>query len=209
MKITIFGSTGGTGKELVNQALAAGHEVTVYVRNPAKLTGLQDRVTVVQGNLEDRGAIGEAVAGAEAVISALGPTNNKPGNPLTAGMDHIVTAMENHHVQRLIVATGAGVADPNDKPQMIGRFFGLALRLFAKHILADSQGMVAVVRKSNLDWTLARAPRLNDNPGAGRLKVGYAGQGPGTQLSRADFARFMLEQLHDDTWLRKAPMVSN
>ncbi|MBK7181295.1 MAG: NAD(P)H-binding protein [Chloroflexi bacterium] len=93
MKITIFGSTGGTGKELVNQALAAGHEVTVYVRNPAKLTGLQDRVMVVQGNLEDRDAIGEAVAGAEAVISALGPTNNKPGNPLTAGMDHIVTAM--------------------------------------------------------------------------------------------------------------------
>ncbi|MBK8129266.1 MAG: NAD(P)H-binding protein [bacterium] len=107
------------------------------------------------------------------------------------------------------MATGAGVADPNDKPQMIGRFFGLALRLFAKHILADSQSMVAVVRKSNLDWALARAPRLNDNPGAGRLKVGYAGQGPGTQLSRADFARFMLEQLHDDTWLRKAPMVSN
>ncbi|MBK8129267.1 MAG: NAD(P)H-binding protein [bacterium] len=92
MKITIFGSTGGTGKELVNQALAAGREVTVYVRNPAKLTGLQDRVMVVQGNLEDRDAIGEAVAGAEAVISALGPTNNKPGNPLTAGMDHIVTA---------------------------------------------------------------------------------------------------------------------
>jgi hypothetical protein len=60
-----------------------------------------------------------------------------------------------------------------------------------------------------LDWTLARAPRLNDKPGTGQIKVGYAGQGPGTQLARADFARFMLDQVASDAWLRKAPMLSN
>lgn len=209
MKVTVFGSTGGTGKELVNQALAAGHDVTVYVRNPAKLSVTHDKLRVVQGNLDEPDKIGEAIAGAEAVLSALGPTSNKPGKPLTEGMRHIVTAMEKHKVQRLIVATGAGVADPNDKPQLIGRLFGLALRLFAKHVLADSQSMVAVVRNSDLKWILTRGPRLNDKPGTGQIKVGYAGQGPGTQLSRADFAQFMLEQIHDDTWLRKAPMVSN
>lgn len=209
MKITIFGSTGGTGKELVNQALAAGYDVTVYVRNPAKLTISHDRLTVVQGNLAEPDNMREAITGADAVLSALGPTSNKPGNPLTEGMGHIVTTMERHHVQRLIVATGAGVADPNDKSQLIGRVFGLALRLFAKHVLADSQGMVAVVRNSSLKWTLARAPRLNDNPGTGKIKVGYAGHGPGTQLSRADFAGFMLEQIKDETWVRKAPMLSN
>jgi hypothetical protein len=60
-------------------------------------------------------------------------------------------------------------------------------------------------------WSLrcARAPRLNDNPGTGQLKVGYAGKGPGIQITRADFARFMLDQLTDNTWLHKAPMVSN
>lgn len=209
MKVTIFGSTGGTGKELVKQALAAGHDVTVYVRNPDKLFVTNDQLKVIQGTLDEPNKINEAISGADVVLSALGPTSNKPGKPLTEGMHHIVTAMEKQNVERLIVATGAGVADPNDKPQLIGRLFGLALRLFARHVLADSQGMVAVMQNSNLNWTLTRAPRLNNQPGTGQIKVGYAGRGPGTQLSRADFARFMLEQINDGTWWHKAPMVSN
>ncbi len=209
MKLTIFGATGGTGRELVRQALADGYEVTVFVRNPAKITQSQERLTVIQGEMAEAEKIAKAVAGADAVISGLGPTSNSPERPLTAGMTHIVAAMKSAGVSRLIAATGAGVADPNDRPQLVGRLFGLALRLFAKHVLADSQGMVAAIRGSDLAWTLARAPRLNDNQGTGKLKVGYAGQGPGTQLARADFARFMLDQVQSDTWLRKAPMLSN
>jgi putative NADH-flavin reductase len=209
MNLTIFGSTGSTGQELVKQALAAGHQVTVYVRNPAKVSLSHDRLRVIQGTLEEQDKISAAIAGSEAVLSALGPTSNEPGSPLTNGLRHIVNAMEMHGANRLIVATGAGVADPNDKPQLVGRFFGLALRLFAKHVLADSQGMVAVIRNSSLNWTLARTPRLNNKPGTGQIKAGYAGQGPGTQLSRVDFARFMLAQVQDNTWSRKAPMVSN
>lgn len=209
MKITIFGSTGGTGKELVKQALTEGYDVTAYVRNPTRLSLTHDRLTIVQGNLDEPDKIREAIAGADVVLSALGPTSNKPGKPLTEGIRHIINAMEQQSVSRLIAATGAGVADPHDKPQLMGRVIGLGLRLFAKHVLADSQGMVAIIRNSDLNWTLARAPRLNDKPGTGHIKVGYAGQGPGTQLSRVDFAQFMLEQIHDNTWSRKAPMLSN
>ena len=209
MKLTIFGATGGTGQELVKQALAEGHEVTVYVRTPAKLGITHDRLTVVQGTMDEPDKIRQAMAGAEAVLSALGPTSNTPARPLTAGMQHIIAAMRKHQVKRLIAATGAGVADPHDKPQLVGRLFGLALRLFARHVLADSQGMVAAIRGSDRAWTLARAPRLHDKPTTGQIKVGYAGQGPGTQLARADFARFMLDQLKTDTWVGKAPMLSN
>lgn len=209
MKLTIFGATGGTGRELVKLALAEGHDITAYVRNPDKVTESHERLTVIQGEMNEPDKIAQAVAGAEVVISALGPTSNTPERPLTTGMTHIVAAMQAADVKRLIAATGAGVADPNDKPQLVGRLFGLALRLFARHVLADSRGMVAAVRNSDLEWTLARAPRLNDNPGTGQIKVGYAGQGPGTQLSRADFARFMLDQVTSDAWRRKAPMLSN
>jgi putative NADH-flavin reductase len=209
MKLTIFGATGGTGRELVKQGLADGHEVTVYVRNPDKVTQSPDRLTIVQGEMDEPEKIAQAITGADAVISALGPTSNSPERPLTNGMNQIVTAMKAAGVSRLIAATGAGVADPNDKPQLVGRLFGLALRLFARHVLADSQGMVNAIRNSGLDWTLARAPHLNDKPGTGQIKVGYAGKGPGTQLARADFARFMLDQLSSDEWVRKAPMLSN
>jgi hypothetical protein len=91
----------------------------------------------------------------------------------------------------------------------VGQLFGPAMRVFAKHVLVDSTGMVNAIRSSNLNWTLARVPRLQDKPGTGQIKVGYAGQGPGTQLARADFARFMLEQLQNDQWVQKAPMLSN
>jgi NAD(P)-dependent dehydrogenase (short-subunit alcohol dehydrogenase family) len=209
MKLMILGATGGTGQELVKQALADGHEVTVYVRNRAKLNMSHDRLKVVEGTMAELDKMSQAMAGSAAVLSALGPTSNTPARPLTEGMQNVITAMKQQNVQRLIVSTGAGVADPNDKPQLIGRLFGLALRLFARHVLADSQGMVAAVRGSDRAWTLARAPRLNDKPASGRIKVGYAGQGPGTQLSRADFARFMLDQVQSDKWVGKAPMLSN
>lgn len=209
MKLTIFGATGGTGKELVQQALAAGHQVTAYVRTPSKLSLTDDRLSVIQGQMDEAEKINQAIAGADAVLSTLGPTSNKPGQPLTRGMQQIIAAMKRQNVERLIATTGAGVADPNDRPQLIGRLFGLALRLFSKNVLADSQEMVAAIRNSGLNWTLARAPRLTDKPATGQIKVGYAGKGPGTQLTRADFARFMLDQLESDSWSRKAPMLSN
>lgn len=209
MKLTIFGATGGTGKEVVKQALARGHDVTVYVRTPSKVSTQHERLTIVQGEMNEPTKIRQAIAGADAVISALGPTSNTPERPLTEGMQHIVGAMQAEGVDRLIAATGAGVADPNDKPQLVGQIFGLALRVFAKHVLADSTGMVEAIRSSNLNWTLARAPRLQDKPGTEQIKVGYAGQGPGTQLARADFAHFMLDQLQSDQWVQKAPMLSN
>jgi putative NADH-flavin reductase len=209
MKVTVFGATGGTGKEVVKQGLAAGHTITAYARNPTKLDVSHERLKVIQGEMSEGDKISQALAGADAIISALGPTSNKPERPLTEGMQRIVATMKEQGVERIIVATGAGVADPQDKPQLIGRLFGLALRIFARHVLADSMGMVTAVRDSDLNWTLARAPRLTDTAGGGQIKVGYAGQGPGTQLARADYARFMLEQLETAVWSRKAPMLSN
>lgn len=209
MNLTIFGATGRTGQALVHQALEAGHDVTAYARTPTKLDVEHDRLTIVQGEMNEPDAIRKAIEGADVVLSALGPSSNKPVRPLTAGMQNIVDAMKAEGVNRLIASTGAGVKAPEDEPDLIGRFFGFTLKTFAKNVLADSQGMVDVIKNSGLDWTIARAPRLLDKPQVGRLKVGYAGKGPGTSLTRADFAHFMLSQIDSDEWLRKLPMVSN
>lgn len=209
MRLTVFGATGGTGREIIKQALEAGHEVVAYVRNPAKLSQTAERLTVVQGEMNQPEKIRKAVAGADAVISALGPVNNKPERPLTAGMQNIINAMQRENVNRLIATTGAGVEAPEDKPPLVGKVIGMALRLFAKNVLLDSQGMVDAVQNSDLDWTVIRAPRLTDGPKTERVKVGYAGQGPGTMLTRADYAYFIISQLDDGTWSKKLPMVSN
>lgn len=209
MKLTILGATGRTGQELVEQALEAGHEVVAYVRNPAKLTQEHANLRAVTGDLEDEAALREALHGADAVLSGLGPVGNKPDYVLGRGMPHVVAAMQAEGVSRIVLSTGAGVRMPGDTPGLFDRFMGFLLNTFAKHVLEDSRRMVTAVVESDLAWTIVRVPVLNDNPATGNVRVGMVGQGTGTKLSRADMAAFMLEQVESDKYLHQAPVISN
>jgi len=109
MNLTIFGANGGIGREVVTQALDAGHHVTASIRNPAKLTATHPNLTVITGELTDRDAVQRAVHGADAVISALGPSLDRKatGMPLVEGTRTIVDAMRAEGVERYI-----GMATP-------------------------------------------------------------------------------------------------
>lgn len=72
MKLLIFGATGGTGRQLVEQALAQGHTVTAFARDPAKITTKHANLRVAQGDMLQPASIEAAVAGHGAVLSALG-----------------------------------------------------------------------------------------------------------------------------------------
>src|SRR5688572_18093218 len=108
MKIVVFGASGQTGRLLVEQALAAGHEVTALVRDPSKLAVRHERLRVLQGDVQDAGAVAGAVAGQDAVLSALGPAG-PAFTSMTLGARHILAAIEQHGVRRLVTLTGAGV----------------------------------------------------------------------------------------------------
>src|SRR5712692_4242779 len=130
MKLTIFGTTGGTGKLLVEQALAAGHEVVAFVRNPSKLTTKHERLTIVSGDVTDQASVERAVAGAEAVISVLGSRANTQGNPITRGTQNILAAMKKHNVRRFVLSSTASASDPNDSPDFRFKFVvGLVRRM--------------------------------------------------------------------------------
>ena len=208
MKLAVFGASGRTGTLLVRGALAQGHEVRALVRTPAKL-GLQDeRLELVQGDALDAAAVAGTVAGTSAVVSALGHTKNSPKDVQTRATRHIVAAMKAHGVARVVSLTGAGVRDPNDRPKLIDRLFGLLLATLARDVIRDAEAHAEVLRGSGLAYVIVRAPRLKGGPPTGVYRVGYVGRDSGTQISRADVADFMLEQLADDTWLGKAPLVS-
>lgn len=208
MRIVVLGATGRTGRQVVEQALQAGHEVVAYVRNPDGLAAQGEGLTVVQGDILDAVRVSEAVAGADAVISAVGSTPDSPEAMLTRGMANVVAAMKEHGVRRLIVVTRAGVRLEND-PAGLGRRLMLGwLGIVAPHALRDAQGAVEVIRASGLDWTVVRAPRLSNGAGTGRVRSGALPLGPMHAVSRADLARFMLEQLGDDRYVRQAPMIA-
>lgn len=209
MTLTILGATGKTGVHLLARALDAGHRVRALVRDPAKVARTDERLTLVQGDVRDAAAVASAIEGSDAVLSALGPTRNTPDMDISAGMTHVLAAMKAHDVRRLVIVTGAGVRVAGDRPGVFDRFMGLALRLAAKHVLADSERAFELVRASDRDWTVVRVPMLTDGPATGAVRVGMVGQGTGPRLARADLAAFLLAQIDDRSHVRASPVVSN
>ncbi|MGB3635699.1 MAG: NAD(P)H-binding protein, partial [Rubrobacteraceae bacterium] len=162
MKLTIFGASGRTGKLLVEQALAAGHEVTAFIRDPSKLGISHEKLTVSEGDVKDSAPVLEAVAGADAVLSALGHTKSSAKDVQTVGTQNIVAAMKESGVRRLVSLTGAGVSDPNDEPKVFDKVITTLLKLLQKDVLEDGENHAHVIEKSGLDWIIVRGPMLTE-----------------------------------------------
>lgn len=209
MNILIIGATGGTGHELTIQALAQGHSVTAFARNPAKVTLTHERLVVVKGNVLDYGTVERAVKGKDAVVSALGHKRwFVPSKIFSEGTRNIIRAMEQHGVRRFVCETSLGVGDS------VGRL-GLYYTLFVIPVIVffyfrDKGRQERLIRKSNLDWIIVRPGQLTNGPKRGSYRHGdNIGNFITTvSISRADVADFMLEQLTDDTYLRKSPGVA-
>ena len=207
--LAIFGATGRAGKYLVQQALERGYCVRALARDPGKLALQNERLLVIQGSLSDPARVEQVIAGADAVLSVLGPTSNEPTFEISKGTTTMIKAMKQHGVKRLIISAGAGVGDPGDTPKLFNKLINVALKATARNVYEDMLKTVALVRESGLEWTVVRVPRLMDTPRTGKVRVGMVGQGTGANLSRADMAEFMLQQVDDGRYLRQAPVISN
>jgi putative NADH-flavin reductase len=194
--------------EVVKQALEVGYTVTAFVRSPEKFTVKHANLTVFKGDAMDAAAIEKAIAGQEAVISALGPTRPPVPHMMETSAKNIVAGMRKHGVGRIISTTGAGVRQPEDQPKFIDHFIGVLLNLLVKDVVLDSAENVKVTQASDLDWTVVRYPRLMDGEHTSKYQVGYVSKSSGTQLSRADGSDFVLKELTKKKWLKKLPLVS-
>lgn len=210
MKLAIFGATGGTGKQLVSQALTEGNIVIAYIHNPSKLEIKHECLTIIEGELTDKTAIERVVSKVDAVISVLGPRGDSSSKPITQGMQNVILAMEKQNVRRLIISSTLSVSDPEDLPDYKSRFLINLVKLINRSAYDEIISVGKVVRSSNLDWTIIRLSLLNNNPKSGKVKVGYLGRKEvGLKISRADIADFMLKQVQDKKYIRKAPAISN
>lgn len=204
MKLTIFGATGPSGRELVRQALDGGHSVTAFVRDPARLPFQHERLSVARGDVLDQAAVDAAVAGRDAVISALGINRGSPKTIHADGTKRIVAAMERHGVRRYIGLSAFGAGDSRD-----GSLYVRLTWALLRPNLEDKQRHEELIRASELDWTLIRPPRLTNGPATGRYRTGSdIRMRPTAQVSRADVAAFALSQLDDDEFVRRAPAIA-
>jgi putative NADH-flavin reductase len=209
MKIVVFGASGGTGRELVNQGREQGHDVTVFVRNPASFTG-GDRLRVVVGDALDDKAVAAAMAGQDAVLSALGGALSDD-TLLPESIGHILAAMKSQGVRRLIVLGASGVWPGAAK--RLSSAAQLFLRIIQATVLKKpfraQRAMQMRIQASDTDWTVVQPPRLLNKPGTGKFRVdGEALPQNGTTIARADVATFMLAQLTSSEWSRKSPFIA-
>ncbi|HEX8943268.1 MAG TPA: NAD(P)H-binding protein [Gemmatimonadaceae bacterium] len=210
-RILVLGATGGTGRQVVSQALQMGHEVTVFVRSPERLRMRSEGLRVVVGNvIEDIDALDAAVRSQDAVISALGVGNSLKANGLIAqSIPAIVRAMKSEGVRRLIFTSAFGAGETMRDLPLVPR---LMIRYVLKDLYSDKNIGEAELHRTahDLDWTLVYPVTLTNGPGTGRYRAGERLRLRGVpRISRADVAAFLLSQVEDATYVRRGVLVSS
>jgi putative NADH-flavin reductase len=216
MKLTIFAATGGIGGQLLEQAVDAGHDVTAVARNPARLSRPVRAVTADM-TAADPAAVEAAVAGADAVLSGLGPRSNADAGVAAQGTRVIVAAMQATGVRRIVAVSAAPVGTvatpgrPNPPKHDPGD--GFFMRHLLSHVasvtlgkvFADLAEMEDILAGSGLDWTVVRPPRLTGKPLTGSYRTAY-GQNlrGGLSVPRADVAHCMLSVLGQPDTIKQA-----
>jgi putative NADH-flavin reductase len=206
VKVLIIGATGATGKSLMREALAQGHKVTALARNPSAAASEDHRLRVVEGNALDASSLEAAVAGQDAVLSALGTRSARPRTLFSESTHNLIGAMDKHGVRRLVCITGVGVGDSKGH---VGFLYDRIIRPFVvKNIYEDKERQEEAIKQSDLDWVIVRPAQLTDEPAKGEYGVYLKGSYTVKTISRADVAAFMLAQLTDDTYVHKTPVIS-
>ena len=202
-KVVIFGATGGTGKQLVSQALELGYQVTAFVRDPDKLEIKDENLIVITGDVLKKTDVDKAVTAQDAVFSALGV---RPGNqPIcTRGIKTIIASMKKKKVNRLIVVSAYGVRDTKQN------FYPKLLWLLLKSLMQDKEDMEEALESSHLNWTAVRPTILTSGPQTSSyqpgkdLNVGFM-----PKISRADVADFMLNAFRDNSHINEFPTITS
>lgn len=209
MKLLIIGGTGGTGKELIKQALEQGHSLTALVRNPEKVKITHQNLNVIKGNVLDYDKVQEVVAEQDAVLSVLGHKRFIIKTTiLSEGTKNIISAMEKRSVNRFICVTSLGI---NDSRFKLGLYYTLFIIPFILFLYFwDKAKQEKLIRSSNLNWTIVRPGQLTNGRKRGSYKHGSnVGNFILTKMiSRADVAHFILCQLNDTAYLKKTPGIT-
>jgi len=209
MKVLVIGGTRGTGREVVAAAHAAGHELTLLARNAERISLPVTGVRIVVGDAGDADDLERAVAGQDAVVwtVGVGPTR-RPVHLFSRSTQFLLAAMAKHRVRRLVCVTGIGAGDSRGHGGFL--YDRIIQPLFMKTVYEDKDRQEAMLRGSDLDWTIVRPGALTNGPATGlaRALTDLSGVTAG-KVSRADVAAFIVENLETGEFRRTAVLLTN
>ena len=208
MRVTVFGATGGIGREVVSQALAAGRHVTAVVRDPARLSvPASENLTVVTAGVTDPAAVAPALDGADAAVSALGPRRGDSKTICADGARAILGAMAKTGVRRLVAVSASGLFREAGEPPVTRYLVKPLLQAILRDGKADVHHMEDLITGSAADWTIMRPAMLTNRPlGAYRTALDrYVSP----QAGRADVANAVLRAIDDPSTIGHRVNVGN
>lgn len=208
MKLLVLGATGPTGRLVVDRALECGDTITVLARRPETLGDMADRVSVIIGEATTFDDVARAMAGQDAVISALGRGKSVRADSLfTRAAEAVVAAAKETDVLRLVWLSSFGVGDTYASANVVQK---LMYSTFLRDIYANKKVAEVMIRSSDLDWTLVYPSALTDGPARGvyrvddRVKMKLL-----ARVSRADVAEFMHKAAHSREWIQRDAVITN
>lgn len=209
MNIIIFGSTGGTGQQLIKQALDKGYSVSAFARSPEKVVLKHEKLKVIKGDVLNLQSIEKVIKNHDAVLCSIGLSSVMDKSNLRAkGTKNIIQAMQGSGVDRFICQSALGVSESYNLLPILYKYF--IVPLFMKNLYSDHELQETYIKESKLKWTIVRPAVLTNNELTRKYKVGVdlKYKTITAKISRADTADFMLKQLVDESYFCKTPYVS-
>jgi len=206
-KIVIFGGTGQTGRQLVQQSLSAGYIVRVLARDANKAKKLHANVEVQIGDATDALAVAKALEDQHAVLCAVGGQGLKDASTRTQITQTIISEMQKQSIKKLVVCSVVGIGKSSAHLGWFSRFFS---NLILKHAIADHRQQEALITDSQLDYVVFRPPQLIDGEMTREYLLAEEDEPfRATKIRRSDVAHAMIEALKKDEWIGKHFSISS
>lgn len=209
--IALLGATGMVGGYILNEALIQGYDVKVLARTPAKLDAFKNQITIIKGDARDVASIQELLTGCDVVISSLGPVKAEGKAAVdicSVATGHIIKVMQQQHLNRYIVVSGAAVTMPGDDRNLKGWMIQKLAQLTLSEILRDKNGEYHLLEESKVKWTLVRCPLIDPEPYQHEAKATL--DTPASfNLRAGELARFVIDQIDSREYIRKGPFLGS
>ena len=212
MRVVVFGATGRTGREILDQALEKGHEVTAFVRDASRLTfenkdsAVEGRPHIVTGDVFDFNAVKKAVHGQEVVICALGSNSLTTTTVRREGTANIIKAMEQEHVDRLLVVSAMGTGESWSSLSFTNKLIYATILRSSRQ---DHEAQETLVKNSGLKWTIIRPSGLSDGSSTGTYTIGENIKGESSRIAGADVAHAIVKEIDENAFMQKAVTITN
>lgn len=207
IKVALIGATGKAGKYLLKELLNQGYQVKVLLRKPESFTISHPNLEIVAGDIKDLDTTRNLLDYCDAVISAIGQPNDEPLISSLAAKN-LIQVMDQNRISRYIFLAGLSIDLPGDQKSEANLQGSKWMKETFPIVMTDKEKALRYLQKSDIEWTMVRLPWIEETAERRKLKVSLQ-DCLGEKISTSDLAIFVVQQLIDSNYLRKAPFIAS